>query len=162
MLILDRDNKILYANQEALNLLNNTGEILPEMQSLCDELKAHADDYEIASSGKCALFWREGESLCSMRALLIGAHAEGRPATHVMVLIEKVTNQRNLNLKKAKSQYRLTDREIEVVTLVDQGFTNKEIGSRLSISEHTIKDHIKNIMRKMDAASRSEIIHILK
>ena len=162
VLILDRNNKILYANQDALKLLDNSGEIPPEMQSLCDELKAHADDYEIASNGNCALLWREGGSPCSMRALLIGARDEGHPATHVMVLVEKVTEQRNPNLKKAKNQYGLSDREIEVVALIDQGLTNKEIGSRLFISEHTIKDHIKNVMRKMDATSRSEIIHNLK
>jgi DNA-binding NarL/FixJ family response regulator len=49
-----------------------------------------------------------------------------------------------------------------VVALVANGLANKEIGSKLFVSEHTMKDHIKNIMRKMSASSRSEIIAILK
>ena len=79
-----------------------------------------------------------------------------------MVLVEKVVEQRALNLKKAKTRFGLSCREIEVVMLVAQGFSNKEIGCRLFVSEHTVKDHLKNIMRKLDASSRSEIIAILK
>ncbi len=164
VLVLDRNHKLLYANQEALKLLNNSREIPPEVQRLCEELKAQGQEHAsgAAPGDSCALLWREGEPPCSIRAFLIGAHAKGRPATHIMVLVEKVTEQHSLNLKRAKSQYGLSDREIEVVALVAQGLSNKEIGSRLFISEHTIKDHIKNIMRKTGAASRSEIIYILK
>lgn len=79
-----------------------------------------------------------------------------------MVLVEKVTERHSLNMKKAKSRYGLSDREVEVVTLVAEGLANKEIAAKLFVSEHTVKDHLKNIMRKMNAASRSEIIHLLK
>lgn len=164
VLVLDRHGKLLYANEEALKLLNNSQEIPPEVRQLCEELKGQGKDElsGTAPGDHCALLWREGESPCSIRAFLIGAQAKGHPATHIMVLAEKVTEQHGLNLKKAKSQYGLSDREIEVVALIAQGLANKEIGSRLFISEHTIKDHIKNILRKTDAASRSEIIYILK
>ncbi len=160
VLILDRENTLLYANQEALGLLNDSREIPPEVRQLCDAAKSGADEPD--SESNCALLRREGEPTWSMRAFLIGAQAKGGPATHVMVLIEKVTEQHGPNLKKARDQYGLSDREIEVVALVAQGLANKEIGSRLFLSEHTVKDHIKNIMRKMNAASRSEIIYILK
>ena len=164
VLILDRENRLLYANQKALKLLKNSREIPPEVQRLCDEVKSNAVEKESRpdSDANSALLWRDGESTWSMRAFPIGAQAKGHPATHVMVLIEKVTEQHGLNLKKAKAQYGLSDREIEVVLLVAQGLANKEIGSKLFLSEHTVKDHIKNIMRKMNAASRSEIIYILK
>ncbi len=160
VLILDRENTLLYANQEALSLLNDSREIPPEVRQLCDAVKASGVDPE--SEGNCALLEREGQPTWSMRAFLIGAQSRGSPATHVMVLIEKVTEQRGLNLKKARDQYELSVREIEVVALVAQGLSNKEIGSQLFLSEHTVKDHIKNIMRKMSATSRSEIIYILK
>ena len=160
VLILDRENALLYANQEALSLLNNSREIPPEVRQLCDAVKSTPNEPD--SEANCALLKREGEPTWSMRAFLIGAQSKGRPATHIMVLIEKVTEQHGLNLKKAKAQYGLSDREIEVVALVAQGLANKEIGSKLFLSEHTVKDHIKNIMRKMNAASRSEIVYILK
>jgi DNA-binding CsgD family transcriptional regulator len=164
VLILGLDNKLLFANQEALSLLKNPEDIPPEVQRLCDEVKAHANEVNASavSYSNCALLWRHGGLLCSLRAFLIGARSKGRAATHLMVLVEKVTEQHGLNLKKAKTRYRLSDREIEVVALVAQGLANKEIGSRLFLSEHTVKDHLKNIMSKMGAKSRSEIIYILK
>jgi len=164
VLILDLNNKLLYANQEASNLLKNLKDIPPEVQRLCDEVKANANDgvADTDSNSNCALLWKKGAELCSLRAFLIGTRSKGHPATHVMVLVEKVTKQHGLNLKRAKTHYALSDREIEVVALVAQGLANKEIGSKLFLSEHTVKDHLKNIMKKMGARSRSEIIFILK
>jgi len=164
VLILDLDNRLLYSNQEALILLKSLEHIPQEVRRLCNEVKAQAavSGSGASPNGNCALLWTRGEAPCSLRAFLIGARSKEGPATHVMVLVEKVTEQRGLNLKKARMQYGLSDREIEVVALVAQGLANKEIGSKLFLSEHTVKDHLKNIMRKMNAGSRSEIIHLLQ
>lgn len=53
---------------------------------------------------------------------------------------------------------RLTPREIEVLQLLADGLGNKEIGARLNISEHTIKFHIRSILGKLGAASRTEAV----
>jgi len=79
-----------------------------------------------------------------------------------MVLVERVVERGPINLKKAKTQFGLSDREIEVVTLLAQGLCNKEIGAKLYVSEHTVKGHLKNITRKVGADSRGNIIAILK
>jgi DNA-binding CsgD family transcriptional regulator len=163
VLILGLDNRLLYSNEEALALLKNLNTLPPEVRDLCEQAKTH--DHNRGTGSKepaCALLWTEAEGPYSLRAFLIGAQSKKDPATHVMVLVEKITEQHGLILKKAKTQYALSDREIEVVALVSEGLANKEIGARLFISDHTVKDHLKNIMRKMSAASRSEIIHILK
>jgi DNA-binding NarL/FixJ family response regulator len=52
---------------------------------------------------------------------------------------------------------RLTDREIEVLELVTAGLRNKEIASRLGISENTAKFHLRNILEKLHAESRTEL-----
>jgi DNA-binding NarL/FixJ family response regulator len=52
----------------------------------------------------------------------------------------------------------LTPREIEVLQLLSGGFGNKEIASRLNISEHTAKFHVASIMAKLGAASRTEAV----
>ncbi len=52
---------------------------------------------------------------------------------------------------------RLTEREIEVLQLVTAGLRNKEIGTRLGISENTAKFHLKNILEKLHAESRTEL-----
>jgi DNA-binding NarL/FixJ family response regulator len=49
----------------------------------------------------------------------------------------------------------LTDREIEVLKLVASGMTNRQIASRLKISEKTVARHLSNIFTKLDLSSRS-------
>jgi DNA-binding NarL/FixJ family response regulator len=50
----------------------------------------------------------------------------------------------------------LTDREREVLQLVADGLSNKEIGARLSLSPHTIKAHLRSILDKLHLRSRAE------
>ena len=50
----------------------------------------------------------------------------------------------------------LTDREREVLQWVVRGMTNKEIGSQLSLSPHTVKAHIRTILEKLHVRSRAE------
>ena len=62
----------------------------------------------------------------------------------------------------AKTEFQLTDRELEVLVLLCEGFSNKIISKKLSISVHTVKDHIKHIMEKTHTTSRGEIVAILR
>ena len=52
----------------------------------------------------------------------------------------------------------LSDREIDVLKLMAQGKSNKEIGSALFISEGTVKSHVKAIFAKMNVISRTEAV----
>jgi two-component system, NarL family, response regulator YdfI len=52
----------------------------------------------------------------------------------------------------------LTAREIEVLQLLSEGLGNKEIASRLNISEHTAKFHVASIMGKLGATTRTEAV----
>ena len=52
----------------------------------------------------------------------------------------------------------LTPRETEVLDLLADGLGNKEIAARLNISEHTIKFHIRSILGKLGASSRTEAV----
>jgi DNA-binding CsgD family transcriptional regulator len=49
----------------------------------------------------------------------------------------------------------LTPREREVLSLLSQGLTNRQIGARLVISEHTVHRHVSSILRKLDVPSRA-------
>ena len=51
---------------------------------------------------------------------------------------------------------RLTDRELEVLRLVARGMANKEIAHQLFISENTVKNHVRNILEKLQLHSRME------
>jgi DNA-binding NarL/FixJ family response regulator len=52
---------------------------------------------------------------------------------------------------------RLTERELEVLRLVTAGLRNKEIAVRLGVSENTAKFHLRNILEKLHAESRTEL-----
>jgi DNA-binding NarL/FixJ family response regulator len=51
----------------------------------------------------------------------------------------------------------LTRREKEVAALVAQGWTNRQIATELSISEHTVAAHVANIRKKLGLRSRSQL-----
>ena len=52
----------------------------------------------------------------------------------------------------------LTHRELEVLRLLDEGLTKHEIDATLFLSYHTIHSHTKSIYRKLDGASRDEVL----
>jgi DNA-binding NarL/FixJ family response regulator len=52
---------------------------------------------------------------------------------------------------------RLTERELNVLGLVTRGLRNKEIAADLGLSENTVKFHLKNILEKLHAESRTEL-----
>ena len=55
---------------------------------------------------------------------------------------------------------RLTDREIQVLTLVARGMNNRDIAKELFISENTVKNHVRNILEKLQIHSRMEAVMI--
>ena len=52
----------------------------------------------------------------------------------------------------------LTDREVEVLRLVARGLPNREIAEQLVISENTVKNHVRNILEKLQLHSRMEAV----
>jgi DNA-binding NarL/FixJ family response regulator len=54
----------------------------------------------------------------------------------------------------------LTEREREIVTYVAKGLTNREIATQLFLSEHTVKNHLKNIMQKLHVSNRVQLAAI--
>jgi DNA-binding NarL/FixJ family response regulator len=53
---------------------------------------------------------------------------------------------------------RLTDRELEVLKLVATGMNNRDIAKELFISENTVKNHVRNILEKLQLHSRMEAV----
>lgn len=54
---------------------------------------------------------------------------------------------------------RLTDREINVIRLVAKGLSNKQIAHEIFLSESTVKFHLQNASKKLNAHRRAEIVH---
>jgi DNA-binding NarL/FixJ family response regulator len=52
----------------------------------------------------------------------------------------------------------LSEREGEVVRLIAQGLSNKEIGVRLCLSEKTVKNHVSRILSKLNISARAQAV----
>lgn len=61
-------------------------------------------------------------------------------------------------LAARKSFEELTSREVQVLNELAKGLANKGIADILNISEHTVKDHLKNILAKLRVADRTEAV----
>jgi two-component system nitrate/nitrite response regulator NarL len=57
----------------------------------------------------------------------------------------------------SRKSFGLTPRELEVVTSVASGFSNREIAEKYSISEQTVKHHLRNIFDKLGVSNRLEL-----
>jgi len=77
------------------------------------------------------------------------------------VLDPIVTKKLFLQMQGQQDQFQyetLTDREIQVLTLVAKGHTNKAVGVQLGISDRTVQGHLAHIFNKLQAASRTEAV----
>jgi DNA-binding CsgD family transcriptional regulator len=60
-------------------------------------------------------------------------------------------------MRSGARRHPLTKREYEVATLVATGLTNRQIARRLGIAEWTAVNHVRNVMRKLNCASRVHV-----
>jgi len=76
------------------------------------------------------------------------------PGSLCRVLFRSVEAQAAHEENTGRSDAEITRRQRQLIPLIAQGLTNKEIASQLSVSEYTIKNHIYRMMRKTGARSR--------
>lgn len=54
----------------------------------------------------------------------------------------------------------LTARELEILELLEQGLTNQQIASRLSVTVHTVKNHVHSLLTKLGVSSRADAVTV--
>jgi DNA-binding CsgD family transcriptional regulator len=73
------------------------------------------------------------------------------------MLLERHTSGTDA-LSEVTEQFDLTGRESEIVSLLMEGLTSKEIANRMKISPNTVKAFLRLVMLKMDVSTRSGIV----
>ena len=91
--------------------------------------------------------------------------AEGEAALSGSVarsLLEKVRDGRHIDAGVPDSIARaLSAREVEVLLLLDEHLSTDQIAARLFISEHTVRSHVKSLLRKLGVSSRRQALEAL-
>lgn len=166
ILLFDQDCRLLYSNREALDMLptidthdREDGAVPSEIYRICRQLK---ETSEAAERHLDYSVYKTGDVYCSLRGFVLEAGVGTSNPPRIMILMERVVVSHEVDIGKVCQEFQLTKRETEVVALLYRGMGNKEISKRMFISEHTVKDHMKNIMRKMSVCSRTEMMAILK
>jgi DNA-binding NarL/FixJ family response regulator len=61
-----------------------------------------------------------------------------------------------------RARFGLTYRQLQLVALVARGLTNKEIAASLNLSEFTVKNHLRRIMKQVDADDRHHAVDVIR
>lgn len=73
------------------------------------------------------------------------------------VMVESISKKPSSDLKTVKDKFKLTDREIEIIICIGSGLSNKEIADKQFVTEGTVKNHITEILSKLQMRDRTQI-----
>jgi len=133
-------------------------------------LTASTDDEDLlkaAHSGAIGFLTKNYSPEAIVRALLDFHHSKALPMSRTMAAkvlshFQEVVNASEpaaaTSVEGSPSVDALTPREREVIELVEEGATDREIASRLVIAERTVKVHLQSIFRKLDARNRTQAV----
>lgn len=117
--------------------------------------------YEIIRAGANGYVLKTADSKEIFAAVQAVAAGEQffSPSVSKLIVDEFLKNARpkEANQPSQPSETRLTEREEELVALIGDGLSNKEIAQRLHISTHTVKSHVHNILEKLALQTRLQI-----
>ena len=119
-----------------------------------------ADLYDAIKAGASGYLLKEisiDEVAAAIRSVA-GGQSLISPSMASKLLTEFATMIKKGDERQQVPAPRLTDRELEVLKLVAKGLNNRDIAKELFISENTVKNHIRNILEKLQLHSRMEAV----
>ena len=132
-----------------VNFLDVDNRLVEKVDFFCLSGKACCDDYELVK--------KIGEVLSTLKSHVISTD----------ILIEAKLSDPQLALHKLRKQVKyetsvyqekLSTREVEVLSLIMQGLTNKTISERLFISFETVRSHRKSILKKIGVKNTAALV----
>jgi len=131
-----------------------------DVLELCESLRtllANPENQLVEGQHELRRVTGDVKSPVLLRGFPLAAHTEKDEAC-MLIIMEKIGRERRMVSTQAKEQYRLTSREVEIVKYISEGWTNKEIARHLEISEHTVKEHVRHLLKKTKTTTRTGIL----
>lgn len=124
-----------------------------------DLLPAHEDIVEFVNAGVSGFIMKDAtlEDLVeTIRAVAAGASV--LPPTMLNTLFSQIAREAvSSGRPRVLDAVRMTPREKQVINLIAEGLSNKEIATRLNVATHTVKSHVRNVMEKLTLHTRLQI-----
>jgi len=114
--------------------------------------------YDLVKAGATGYLLKDSDSSQIVKAIKTVARGESliHPSVASKILNEFSSLAQGKGQPVKKKAQELSDREVEVLKLVAEGKTNKEIANVLNLSEKTIKNHVRNIFHKLQVYDRTQ------
>jgi len=173
ILMLSSSMQLLYSDRRIWELFGKIkpqegkaqhGVLPPAVEGLCSEIikllqvRTEAKDWEYFRVKRVV-----GDPVQPILLSGVGIPEQHGGKSRVLITIEALGRRQEAMIEQAKELFRLTTREVSVVQHLLKGWTNKEIASALTVTEQTIKEHIKHIMAKTQTTTRTGIlVHVLR
>jgi DNA-binding NarL/FixJ family response regulator len=143
---------------DGIGLASEMHKRVPEMKVL---ILTSADDDRVlvaAMEAGCAGFLTKGQPLDDV-VHAVRTAASGEPVVSSGLLLRLLPQLQRRSLQRS-TVAELTDREHEVLKLMAGGATNHVIAQEPYLSLHTVRNHVQNVLRKLDAHSKLEAVAV--
>jgi len=169
VLLFDRDAEVVYANPRAQALFDQPTEVsgdgepagrgLPTVLERVAAMARQVLDGRSPERARTSLLVLSSSSVLGCEVVRIGGEA-GVSGVAAAGLLQPLTTLPALFLEAFCARHGVTHREQEVIGLLLEGCGTTDIATRLSISEYTVRDHLKSLYRKTGTRSRSELVSV--
>ena len=147
-------------NQESLKMVEDLKKEFSRIKIIGMGLApAQSDIMECVQAGADGFILKDAnveDVIYTIRAVVAGKTVLPTPMTGSLFF--QIANQALLKEKRNLSRaIRMTEREKEIIALITDVMSNKQIGDRLNIATFTVKSHVHNILEKLEIHSRLQI-----
>lgn len=147
-------------DEDSLNVCARLSTATPALRIIIMGMAAAQEDISaFVRAGACGFLMKDAtleEFTETIRRAAKGEQSLPRALTHSLfsqIIREEVISNRAV----LEEGVRLTSREQQIIGLLGEGLSNKDIALRLNIAVHTVKSHVHNVLEKLSLQTRLEV-----